>query len=230
MTEQDWLASEDPAVMLAYLDRRHPETAHVPIIGLSDRKLRLFACACCRQVWHLLTDERSRKAVEFMEGWDDSLAMLSAEEREAEEPEDSPRQRACVGAMRAQMDMRTNETAHAADAAWAVIGHREASAAATAVLYQLSPLQAMPDNLAAQSALLREVVGNPFAAMKRPPASADVLALADHIYQTRDLTAYPVLRDALLDAGCDEDRVLSHCLESGHVRGCWLIDLLLGKN
>lgn len=59
MTEQEWLASADPAAMLAEATRWISEPPQGPPIKmrLSDRKLRLFACACCRQVWHLLTDD-----------------------------------------------------------------------------------------------------------------------------------------------------------------------------
>lgn len=72
MTESEWLTSADPAAMLEWITRSSmPHLANVPP---SDRQLRLFAVACCRQVWHLLTDERSRKAVEVAERYADGLA------------------------------------------------------------------------------------------------------------------------------------------------------------
>lgn len=70
MTEHDWLTSTDPAAMLGWLTTPRD----VGYGGVSDRRLRLFAAACCRQVWHLLTDERSRRAVEVAERYADGLA------------------------------------------------------------------------------------------------------------------------------------------------------------
>lgn len=82
MTEQEWLSSTDPQAMLKCLhglDENARVAKHRPVQG-TERKLRLFACACCRSVWGLLTDERSRKAVEVAERFADGLA--TEEERE----------------------------------------------------------------------------------------------------------------------------------------------------
>ncbi len=64
MTEQEWLAATDPELMLEFLRRK-----------VSDRKLRLFAVACCRQVWCLLADERPKRALELAELYADSLVF-----------------------------------------------------------------------------------------------------------------------------------------------------------
>ena len=51
------------------------------------------------------------------------------------------------------------------------------------------------------------------------------------MYESRDFSAMPILADALQDAGCVNDDVLNHCREAhaAHVRGCWVVDLVLGK-
>jgi hypothetical protein len=54
--------------------------------------------------------------------------------------------------------------------------------------------------------------------------------MAQNIYQDRTFENLPLLADALEDAGCTDAAILSHCRKPGvHVRGCWAVDLLLGK-
>ena len=81
--------------------------------------------------------------------------------------------------------------------------------------------------------LLREMFGNPFHPILADPAwlTSDVLALARGIYEERAFDRMPILADALQDAGCDNTDVLNHCRDTSlvHVRGCWVVDLLLAK-
>ncbi|AWM41892.1 hypothetical protein GobsT_69870 [Gemmata obscuriglobus] len=80
--------------------------------------------------------------------------------------------------------------------------------------------------------LVRDIVGNPFRPVTFAPSwrSDTALSLAQGMYESRDFSATPILADALQDAGCDNDDVLNHCRGPGpHVRGCWVVDLVLGK-
>jgi hypothetical protein len=89
--------------------------------------------------------------------------------------------------------------------------------------------------------IVRDVFGNPFRPATIDPAwlTDDVRALARGMYASRDFSAMPILADALQDAGCDDPDILKHCRhEAGagalvprgiHVRGCWVVDLVLGK-
>ena len=85
-----------------------------------------------------------------------------------------------------------------------------------------------------QAHLLRDIVGNPFRPATLDPAwrTSTVLALASQMYGSRDFGAMPILADALQDAGCDTDDILTHCRDAKqpHVRGCWVVDLVLGKS
>jgi hypothetical protein len=86
-----------------------------------------------------------------------------------------------------------------------------------------------------QAALLRDIFGNPFRPLAINPAwlawnDGTVPRIAQAIYDERAFDRMPVLADALEDAGCTEPYILDHCRQPGeHVRGCWVVDLLLGK-
>ncbi|QEG25729.1 hypothetical protein GobsT_04560 [Gemmata obscuriglobus] len=82
-------------------------------------------------------------------------------------------------------------------------------------------------------AFLRDIYGNPF----RPVTfstewrTGTTTAIARQMYESRDFGAMPILADAIQDAGCDSDDILAHCRDPQqvHVRGCWVVDLVLGK-
>lgn len=84
-----------------------------------------------------------------------------------------------------------------------------------------------------QSALVREIFGNPFRPVMLSPdwCTDTVLTLARQMDETAEYSALPILADALQDAGCDNDDLLTHCRDKGqaHVRGCWAVDLVLGR-
>ena len=86
----------------------------------------------------------------------------------------------------------------------------------------------------AQATIARDIFGNPFRPATFDPAwlTSTVVALARGMYESRDFGAMPILADALQDAGCDSDEVLNHCRDAiqVHVRGCWVVDLVLGKD
>ena len=81
--------------------------------------------------------------------------------------------------------------------------------------------------------LVREVWMNPYRPVAFDPAwrTDTALSLARVMYETRDFTAMPILADALQDAGCEHADILDHCRDPNgvHVRGCWVVDLVLGK-
>jgi hypothetical protein len=94
-------------------------------------------------------------------------------------------------------------------------------------LREISPADKEPYSL-----IFRDVFGNPFrpVVVEQTWLTARVVALAQRIYDNRAFDRLPVLAVALEEAGCDNAEILSHCRGPGpHVRGCWALDLILGK-
>jgi hypothetical protein len=86
-----------------------------------------------------------------------------------------------------------------------------------------------------QAALVRDLFGDPFRPAVLDPAwltwkDGTVHKLARAVYDDRRFADLPILADALEEAGCTDAGILAHCRGGGeHFRGCWVLDLLLGK-
>jgi hypothetical protein len=224
MTEQEWLTCTDPTPMLQCLHGK-----------ATKRKLRLFACACCRQVWRLLKDEASRQAVETSESFADggvTAKELARAARKAKEVADLLRSEASLSMRLATWAARDA----AASAAMAAEQRLDADRLAATAGMVRGAVTYTPDRPKCQCALLRDLFGNPF----QPQPAVDPAWLVWHngtarklagtVYAEHRFSDLPVLADALEDAGCADAEVLNHCRQPGqHVRGCWAIDLLLGK-
>jgi hypothetical protein len=219
MTRDDWLVCGDPVHLLDFLDDR-----------VTDRKLRLFACAWGRDVWRHLSDERSREAILAGERFADgeaTFAELIAAHRAATDAEratpltggrhrDGTRRRT---GKRSSGKAAARVARHAADPVW------NALTAARAVAWHEGATRYALSNH------LRDIF-NPFRTAPFDTAwrTSTVLALGRCAYDSGDFSALPILADALQDAGCEDEEVLIHCRQPGtHVRGCWVVDLVLGR-
>lgn len=220
MTEEDWLTTLDAERMLRFVND-----------SSSHRKLRLFCITCCRRVWEMLEDERSRQAVEVAERHADGLAKpgeLAAARAAAQKahrrfPAESP---AGLAALVVVHSTAPDEGLHGS--------RRNRSSAAQ---------EEDPGWLAAraaQSASLRDLFGNPFRPAVIPPdcLTPSVVSVAQATYEDRalpsghlDLVRLSVLADALEEAGCHDLEVLGHLRSPGpHTRGCFILDLILSKD
>jgi hypothetical protein len=259
MNEAEWLANTEATRLDTFLVRQRSRVGtwrgrisgwlRRSLIVASDRQLRLFVCACCRRRWPLIVEEIDRRAIEVAERHADGEAseqeLCAVTEavlhRKPSYPGETPHPPLAYGAANAcrwptlwdgdPLDIRfpkvvgaigmvVNKVAHAAARPIHVEGRAAWQAAADAENRE-------------QTALLRDILGNPF----RPvTVSVDwrtdiVVTLANQMYDSQDFSAMPILADALQDAGCDTDAILDHCRDANirHARGCWVVDLVLGK-
>jgi hypothetical protein len=225
MTEAEWLACGNPREMLESFLRGPvfiPKLGRFTSVRVSCRKLRLFAAACYRRIWHLLTQEYSRKAVEVAEqlaegraGHGEVFPLLVATSRDN------------------TFQARLGESAILADAFTAACSGSSETVVAAAMNDRQAMWTVRDIEWTAQAALLQDIFGPlPFRPVRSDLAwlTPDVVTLAGHIYHDRAFDRMPELADALEDIGCDNADLLSHLRGPGpHVRGCWVVDLLLGK-
>jgi hypothetical protein len=231
MTEAEWLTSTDPTPMLDFLWGK-----------TTDRKLRLFACACCRRIWHLLTDERSRCLVKTVEQYADGLATIFDVSNASDIHENAvstydfkaPWFAAMYATSPSHCQQSASEAAQAVGCAtwWESIPEDDP-------IIGVLDSSGRDTEAEAQCLLLRDILGNPFRPASRSPAwlTPTALALAQAAYDNPllpsgrlDKAHLAVLADALEEADCTNLDILNHCRQSvEHVRGCWVLDLLLGK-
>jgi hypothetical protein len=223
MTEQEWMSCEDPWQMLLFLRDK-----------ASDRKLRLFKCACCRRIWHLIGPAEYRHVVEVAELFSDQQADESELQRALEDtwtvtgnPGHDPTAWAVIHTA-GELVERWN---------WSYVEdvtHTHAARAVSIAAERGDELD--PAELLAQAALLRDLFGNPFRPAVIEPCllahdAGSLCRMAQTIYEERRFADLPILADALEEAGCTDKALLSHCRGPGpHVRGCWALDLILGKS
>jgi hypothetical protein len=221
MTESEWLNCTRPDDL--YLDR----FASTP---RPWRKLRLFACGCCRQIWEYVSDPRCRAAVEVAELYADGLATdaqfdaaFDAVEEACDEIEArNPKSIEYGAALATQLAIRAPSDV-AGPVAW-VLTHARPDGDYAELLNR---------NLASLADLFRDVFDNPY----RPPnlqlswLTAEVKNLAQRIYEQRAFFRMSELAGAMEEAGCHDREFLDHCKSKKvHVRGCWVVDLLLGND
>jgi hypothetical protein len=217
MTEQEWVVCIDPRQMLEALGA-----------DASERKARLCAVACCYRDPKYLTDGNTRRlllmAEAFADGLVDTTALLSLTGHTA----------------------NRNDPAHEAATLpnpGVPLAHHAALAADLVSRWRADPAgtqrgthefyEKLAVERAALANLVRDIFGNPFRKLAFDPAwrTDTAVSLARLMYDSRDFGAMPILADALQDAGCEDEEMLTHCRESDstHVRGCWVVDLVLGK-
>ncbi|HYT95042.1 MAG TPA: hypothetical protein VEL76_40370 [Gemmataceae bacterium] len=224
MSEAEWLEYRGIAQWKFHILR----TRKVARTKAGRRRLRLFACGCCRLIWDHLPDNQLRDAVlvaeRFAEGQATKDELGAAYDRVARMRDDAVHPRETPLGVRVAIDMAV-ETAHV-----------QALEAAFSMTTTSLPLAGYCGGEKAGEAalcdLLRCIFGNLIHPVAFDPAwrTTTVKQLALGIYDERAFDRMPILADALEDAGCTDPVILDHCRGPGpHVRGCWVLDLLLGK-
>jgi hypothetical protein len=220
MTVAEWLSAPIRQLVQPLMDSQH------------QRRLRLFSCGVCRHYQHLITHERVRKALDraerfaegelsdaTMEKWHLEVRKITEEPTRKRLPEE--------GINRAVQ--------------WACLPSRYGGypESWSALVWQFRHVQ--KDEVRAEEVelvartMLGDIYGHRFRPCSIEPGwlawnGGTVPKFAQGIYEERAFDRLPILADALEDAGCVDGDILNHCRGPGpHVRGCWVIDLILGK-
>ena len=246
MREARWRTCTDAYLMLRFLWGK-----------VSERKLRLFACACCRRVWDLLGEPRRRvvevaeRVIEGQATLDELRAARDAAFPDSAEPCAEPGSDARTWAplavvYTAGMFDSDDSLVHLGQVVGMAAGARRDAAALEARRQRRRSPGREPSQPPRRSSvlkaeereqarLLRDLFGPlPFREVAVAPSwlawnGGTIRGMARAIYDERAFDRLPVLADALEEAGCTNTEILGHCREPGpHARGCWVVDLLLG--
>ncbi len=222
--EEQWLISGSPNDMLMSLTREFGEDYRV-----NDRKTRLFFIECLKSVSNLSNQNIIDVAEKYIDG------VATPEEIES-----------CANFLH---EMDNNDLYHNSAHFQILFDDSENIDHHPAALngYSVDIATILSRDIDTQShylaefggeqkyhaVLLRDIIGNPFKETKLDPEwkTSTVVSLAKSFYESKDFSPMPILSDALQDAGCENEEILNHCRqnECPHVRGCWVIDLILGK-
>lgn len=237
MKESEWLSCADPEPMLEHLRRK---------CTASDRRLRLFAAACCRRIAGIFGHRTCIKAIEANERFADGFASLGeveaawdAADRAAWDFAGVVSQQVALGAIEVasrkldapKVVARVASAIRAAEHEGAWVPWEQRTAKGWEQM-RARVSDAVASEAEAESRLLRDIFGNPFRPARIGPAwlTPTVISLAQAIYDERSFHRMPHLAELLEEAGCSDAGILGHCRSlAEHVRGCWVVDAALGK-
>jgi hypothetical protein len=247
MTEQEWLQATDPKPMLEFLQGK-----------VSDRKWRLYLCGGCRHISHLFFRPWSLTAVEVAERFADGQATqyelnraeYSAEAAsfgyELDNQRFSPSHPYRMEVVPRLVEIGALPESSLSGGEWEVDEVTRRSLVSAASLAECCARIDAPSSFSwwyewiscvnwPGRWLVDCVFGNPFRPVALKPSLLTwhgglPVSMARQIYDSRDFTDMSVLADGLEEAGCQDQDILSHCRSGGeHVRGCWVVDMVLGK-
>jgi hypothetical protein len=208
---------------------------------IGRRRLRLFCCACLRRVWPRIELPDMREVVVLCERFADGLAdrneMVAARRLEH-------RWRTAKWSRAVVAPLLCNAVASAADpdslasrasivasyvrmtCFYGTYADRTPVGGPEQQVLKASEAVAAAETTA-QADLVRDIFGNPFRLLPKRKFPADMRSLARSCYEG-DAAAYPILADALADLG--EEAAAAHCRQAGHVKGCHVVDWVLGND
>ena len=212
-TEKSWFSCTDRSEMIA-----------VTLPRVTQRKLRLLGCACVGLYWTWGLEGEIPKAVRVAEAYADGDAIIDDMQGAAAELRASRLQ--CEELYRPYpRTCELTESLLLPEIDRVFFGEMNGFEADMHIVDE--------PELAIHATYIRDIFGNPFRPVAFVPEwrTEAAVGIAAQMYDSRDFGNMPILADALQDAGCDLPEVLDHCrVPATHVRGCWVVDLLLGKS